>query len=88
METGDWRIVMLIDGTDTEGKATYQQIYQHQDGRKACVGPGFSVIQIWNGFYYKKIERLRHGIQDIQKEKKSFVMFFMQPGSSFSFRES
>ena len=39
--TGDWRIVMLIDGTDTEGKATYQQIYQHQDGRKACVGPGF-----------------------------------------------
>ena len=41
METGDWRIVMLIDGTDTEGKATYQQIYQHQDGRKACVGPGF-----------------------------------------------
>ena len=41
METGDWRIVMFIDGTDTEGKATYQQIYQHQDGRKACVGPGF-----------------------------------------------
>ena len=39
--TGDWRIVMLIDGTDTEGKATYQQIYQHQDGRKACVAPGF-----------------------------------------------
>ena len=41
IETGDWRIVMLIDGTDTEGKATYQQIYQHQDGRKACVGPGY-----------------------------------------------
>ena len=41
METGKWRIVMLIDGTDTEGRATYQQIYQHQDGRKACVGPGY-----------------------------------------------
>ena len=41
METGDWRIVMFIDGTDTEGKATYQQIYQHQDGRKACVSPGY-----------------------------------------------
>ena len=39
--TGDWRVVMLIDGTDTKGKATYQQIDQHQDGRKACVGPGY-----------------------------------------------
>ena len=25
MKTGNWRVVMLIDGTDTEGKATYQQ---------------------------------------------------------------
>ena len=41
METGDWRIVMFIDGTDTEGKATYQHIYQHKNSRKACVGPGF-----------------------------------------------
>ena len=41
MKTGNWRVVMLIDGTDTEGKATYQQIYQHKDGRKACVGPGY-----------------------------------------------
>ena len=41
MKTGDWRIVMLIDGTDKEGKATYQQIYQHQDERKACVFPGY-----------------------------------------------
>ena len=28
------------------------------------------MIQIWNGFYYKKIERLRHGIKNIQKRKK------------------
>ena len=41
MKTGDWRIVMLVDGTDTEGKATYQHIYQHRDGRKACVGNGY-----------------------------------------------
>ena len=41
MKIGNWRVVMLIDGTDTEGKATYQQIYQHQDGRKDCVGPGY-----------------------------------------------
>ena len=41
MKIGNWRVVMLIDGTDTEGKATYQQIYQHKDGRKACVGPGY-----------------------------------------------
>ena len=41
METGDWCIVMLIDGTDSEGKTKYQQIYQHQKGRKACVGPGY-----------------------------------------------
>ena len=65
METGDWSIVMLIDGTGMDGKATYQQIYKHQDGRKACVGHGMgiAVIQSWNGFYYKKIEKLRHGIQ-------------------------
>ena len=41
MKIGNWRVVMLIDGTDTEGKATYQQIYQYKDVRKACVGPGY-----------------------------------------------
>ena len=41
MKTGNWHVVMLIDGTDTEGKATYQQIYQHQNGRKAYVSPGY-----------------------------------------------
>ena len=37
----DWRIVMLIDGTDASGKLTYQHVYQHRDGRKAYVGPGY-----------------------------------------------
>lgn len=39
--TSGWRIVMFSDVSDTEGKATYQQIYQHQDGRKACVSPWY-----------------------------------------------
>ena len=39
--TGDWKIVMQADGVDSEGKNTYQHIYQHKDGRKAYVGPGY-----------------------------------------------
>ena len=39
--TGDWKIVMYVDGVDSEGKNTYQHIYQHKDGRKAYVGPGY-----------------------------------------------
>ena len=39
--TGDWKIVMLLDGLDSEGKTTYQHIYEHSDGRKAYVGPGY-----------------------------------------------
>ena len=38
MKTVNWHIFMLIDGTYTEGKATYQQIYQHKNSRKAYVG--------------------------------------------------
>ena len=41
MNPSDWRIVMLIDGTDASGKLTYQHVYQHSDGRKAYVGPGY-----------------------------------------------
>ena len=41
MKPSDWRIVMLIDGTDASGKLTYQYVYQHRDGRKAYVGPGY-----------------------------------------------
>ncbi len=33
--TGDWQIVMYLDGVDAEGKKTYQHIYEHQDGREA-----------------------------------------------------
>ena len=39
--TGDWQIVMFLDGVDSEGKTTYQHIYEHSDGRKAYVGPGY-----------------------------------------------
>ena len=39
--TGDWQIVMFLDGVDSEGKTTYQHIYEHIDGRKAYVGPGY-----------------------------------------------
>ena len=35
--TGDWQIVMYVDGVDSEGENTYQ----HKDGRKAYVGPGY-----------------------------------------------
>ena len=41
MNPSDWRIVMLIEGTDASGKLTYQHVYQHSDGRKAYVGPGY-----------------------------------------------
>ena len=88
MATGDWRIVMLIDGTDTEGKATYQQIYQHQDGRKACVGPGYCSDPDLEWLLLQKDRKNKAWNTRHTKRKKSFVMFFMQPGSSFSFRES
>ena len=39
--TGDWQIVMYLDGVDEEGKKTYQHVYEHKDGRKAYVGPGY-----------------------------------------------
>ena len=39
--TGDWQIVMFLDGVDWDGKSTYQHIYEHSDGRKAFVGPGY-----------------------------------------------
>ncbi len=38
---GDWQIVMFEDGVDSKGRATFQHIYQHKDGRKAYVGPGY-----------------------------------------------
>ena len=88
METGDWRIVMLIDGTDKEGKATYQQIYQHQDGRKACVGPGYCSDPDLEWLLLQKDRKIKAWNKKHTKRKKSLVMFFIQPGSSFSFRES
>ena len=39
--TGDWQIVMFLDGVDSDGETTYQHIYEHSDGRKAYVGPGY-----------------------------------------------
>ena len=39
--TGDWQIVMYLDGVDADGETTYQHIYEHKDGRKAYVGPGY-----------------------------------------------
>ena len=80
MKAGNWRIVMFIDGTDKEGKATYQQIYQHQEGRKACVSPGYCSDPDLEWLLLQK-ERLRHGVKNIQKEKKSLVMFLLQFGS-------
>ena len=88
MKTGHWRIVMLIDGTDTEGKATYQQIYQHKDGRKACVAPGYCSDPDLEWLLLQKDRTIKAWNKKHTKRKKSFVMFFMQPGSSFSFRES
>ena len=88
MKTGNWRVVMLIDGTDTEGKATYQQIYQHKDGRKACVGPGYCSDPDLEWLLLQKDRTIKAWNKNIQKEKKSFVMFLLQSGSSFSFREA
>ena len=75
METGDWRIVMLIDGTDTE-KLLINKSINIKMVERLVQDLGFAVIQIWNGFYYKKIERLRHGIKDIQKEKSQSSCFY------------
>ena len=41
MKAGGWRIIRFSDGTDASGKLTYQHVYQHRDGRKAYVGPGY-----------------------------------------------
>ena len=88
MKTGDWRIVMRIDGTDTEGENTYQQIYQHQDGRKACVGPGYCSDPDLEWLLLQKDIKIKAWKKNIQKEKKSLVMFLIQLGSLFSFRGS
>jgi len=39
--TGNWKIVMFLDGVNSEGKTTYHYIYKHKDGRKAYVCPGY-----------------------------------------------
>ena len=88
MKIGNWRVVMLIDGTDTEGKATYQQIYQHQDGRKACVGPGYCSDPDLEWLLLQKDRKIKAWNTKRTKRKKLLVMFFMQLGSLFSFRES
>ena len=76
--TGDWRIVMLIDGTDTEGKATYQHIYQHQDGRKACVGPGFCSDPDLEWILFQKTrERKSWRRRQTKRERISIFMIFV-----------
>tara|TARA_B100001250_G_scaffold376676_1_gene365122 strand:+ start:120 stop:662 length:543 start_codon:yes stop_codon:yes gene_type:complete len=66
--TGDRQIVMYLDGVDADGKTTYQHIYEHKDGRKAYVGPGYCSdpdlewilfqnerkIKVWNIKHAKK----------------------------------
>tara|TARA_B100000700_G_scaffold259665_1_gene294617 strand:+ start:2006 stop:2602 length:597 start_codon:yes stop_codon:yes gene_type:complete len=39
--TGNWKIVIFLDGVNSDGETTYQHIYEHRDGRKAYVGPGY-----------------------------------------------
>ena len=77
METGDWRIVMFIDGTDTEGKATYQQIYQHQDGRKACVGPGFCSDPDLEWLLLQKDRKIKTWNKKHTKRKKNHSLCFL-----------
>ena len=78
METGNWRIVMFIDGTDTEGKATYQHIYQHQDGRKACVGPGFCSDPDLEWILFQKTrERKSWRRRQTKRERISIFMIFV-----------
>ncbi len=74
--TGDWQIVMYVDGVDSEGKNTYQHIYQHKDGRKAYVGPGYcSDPDLEWILFQKNRETKAWNKRYAKREKISFYVF-------------
>ena len=73
---GAWQIVMLVDGVDSKGRATYQHIYQHRDGRKAYVGPGYcSDPDLEWILFLKDREKKAWEITYAKREKISFYVF-------------
>ena len=73
--TGDWQIVMYVDGVDSEGKNTYQHIYQHKDGRKAYVGPGYcSDPDLEWILFQKNREQKAWNKRNAKREKISFYV--------------
>ena len=72
-ETGDWQILMYLEGIDSEGKTTYQHIYEHKDGRKAYVGPGYCSDPDleWILFQTQRKRKARK-MKNTKKEKISF----------------
>ena len=74
--TGDWQIVMFVDGVDSKGRATYQHIYQHRDGRKAYVGPGYcSDPDLEWILFLKDREKKAWEITYAKREKISIYVF-------------
>ena len=74
--TGDWQIVMFVDGVDSKGRATYQHIYQHKDGRKAYVGPGYcSDPDLEWILFQKDRETKAWNKRYAKREKISFYVF-------------
>ena len=72
---GDWHIVRLIDGTDANGKLTYQHVYQHRDGRKAYVGPGYcSDPDLEWILFLKNRERKAWNIRQTKRGKIGFYI--------------
>tara|TARA_Y100000746_G_C15230995_1_gene337422 strand:- start:65 stop:649 length:585 start_codon:yes stop_codon:yes gene_type:complete len=74
--TGEWKIVMYVDGVDSEGKSTYQHIYQHKDGRKAYVGPDYcSDPDLEWILFHKNRETKAWNKRYAKREKISFYVF-------------
>ena len=74
--TGDWKIVMHADGVDSKGQNTYQHIYQHKDGRKAYVSPGYCSDPDLEWILFQKNREIKAWIKRCAKrEKISFYVF-------------
>ena len=76
IKTGDWHIVMFLDGIDANGINTYQHVYLHKDGRKAYVGPGYCSDPDLEWILFQKDRRMKEwsGRQDKRKKVSQFAI--------------
>ena len=75
-EAGDWQIVMYLDGVDAKGQMTYQHIYEHRDGRRAYVGPGYcSDPDLEWILFQQKRKSEEWGKRRKQREKINSIVF-------------